>query len=85
MDVGIQMIFASAGWEDISDQQVYADELRLALQAEELGFDAAWPVEHHFFDYSFCPDNVTTGDYDTLRAYAEARVLGQRVWSFWWD
>ena len=58
MDVGVQMIFASAGWEDLSDQQVYADELRLGQQAEGLGFDALWPVEHHFFDYAFCPDNT---------------------------
>jgi len=55
----MQMIFASAGWDDVSDTDVYRDELRLASQAEDLGFDAFWPVEHHFFDYSFCPDNVT--------------------------
>lgn len=29
-----------------------------AVFAEELGFDALWPVEHHFEDYSFCPDNT---------------------------
>ena len=22
------------------------------------GFDALWSAEHHFFDYSFCPDNL---------------------------
>jgi len=59
MDVGLQLIFSSYGWdESITDAQVYADELKLALQAEALGFDAIWPVEHHFFDYSFCPDNL---------------------------
>jgi len=54
----MQMIFASAGWDGVSDTDVYRDELRLASQAEDLGFDAFWPVEHHFFDYSFCPDNT---------------------------
>ena len=54
----MQMIFASAGWDGASDTDVYRDELRLASQAEDLGFDAFWPVEHHFFDYSFCPDNT---------------------------
>ncbi|MGB5758242.1 MAG: LLM class flavin-dependent oxidoreductase [Acidimicrobiales bacterium] len=58
MDVGMQLVFASWGWPDHSDAQVMDEELRLALQAEELGFDCLWPVEHHFFDYSFCPDNT---------------------------
>ena len=58
MDVGIQMVFASKGWDGISDGQVYAEELRLARLAEDLGFDVLWSVEHHFFDYSFCPDNT---------------------------
>jgi alkanesulfonate monooxygenase SsuD/methylene tetrahydromethanopterin reductase-like flavin-dependent oxidoreductase (luciferase family) len=58
MEVGLQMIFASHGWHGISDSQVYDEEVTLALQADELGFDTLWPVEHHFFDYSFCPDNV---------------------------
>ena len=26
--------------------------------AEPLGYDAVWPPEHHFTDYSACPDNV---------------------------
>lgn len=69
MDVGLQMIFASAGWPDgTTDRQVYEEDLRLALQAEDLGFDAFWPVEHHFFDYSFCPDNTQ------LLAYLAAKT-----------
>jgi alkanesulfonate monooxygenase SsuD/methylene tetrahydromethanopterin reductase-like flavin-dependent oxidoreductase (luciferase family) len=58
MDVGIQMVFASYGWEDIKDSEVYRQEVRLAQLADELGFDVLWSAEHHFFDYSFCPDNV---------------------------
>ena len=59
MDIGLQLIFSSYGWQDgMSDGQVYGEELRLARLAEELGFDAIGPVEHHFFDYSFCPDNT---------------------------
>jgi len=52
------MPFASDGWEGISDTQVYDEEVRLALLAEELGFDVLWAAEHHFFGYSFCPDNT---------------------------
>ena len=58
MDVGIQMIFASYGWTDISDSQVWDEEIRLAQIADELGFACLWAVEHHFNDYSFCPDNL---------------------------
>jgi len=57
MDVGIQVIFSAFG-SDAPDSQVYSEEVRLCLLAEELGFDVIWPVEHHFTDYSFCPDNV---------------------------
>jgi alkanesulfonate monooxygenase SsuD/methylene tetrahydromethanopterin reductase-like flavin-dependent oxidoreductase (luciferase family) len=58
MDVGLQLFFPSHGWPGTTDSQVFAEELRLALLAEELGFDVIWVVEHHFFDYSFCPDNM---------------------------
>jgi alkanesulfonate monooxygenase SsuD/methylene tetrahydromethanopterin reductase-like flavin-dependent oxidoreductase (luciferase family) len=58
MDVGIQTLFASHGWPGIGDGQVYAEDTKLALLAEELGFDVVWAVEHHFYDYSFCPDNT---------------------------
>jgi alkanesulfonate monooxygenase SsuD/methylene tetrahydromethanopterin reductase-like flavin-dependent oxidoreductase (luciferase family) len=63
MDVGIQMVFASYGWENISDAQVWDEELRLARLADELGFDVLWSVEHHFYDYSFCPDNLQLMSY----------------------
>ncbi|MGF1599762.1 MAG: LLM class flavin-dependent oxidoreductase [Acidimicrobiales bacterium] len=58
MDVGILMPFASDGWSDITDGQVYEEELALARLADELGFDVVWAAEHHFFGYSFCPDNT---------------------------
>lgn len=58
MDVGLQLIFATYGWDDLSDTEMYLQETELALMAEELGFDCIWPTEHHFTDYSLCPDNV---------------------------
>jgi len=58
MDVGLQMVFSSYGWCDVSDSQVWDEELRLARLAADLGFDVLWSVEHHFNDYSFCPDNL---------------------------
>src|SRR5881296_2714161 len=38
------------------DHGVYANELRLTDLAELLGFDPVWGVEHHFTDYTMCPD-----------------------------
>jgi len=58
MDVGMMMIFASYGWEDVGDDQVWDEEIRLARIAADSGFDVLWSAEHHFFDYSFCPDNI---------------------------
>lgn len=57
MDVGMQMVFASTGW-DHDDTTVFQQEMKMARMADELGFDVLWPAEHHFFDYSWCPDNV---------------------------
>jgi alkanesulfonate monooxygenase SsuD/methylene tetrahydromethanopterin reductase-like flavin-dependent oxidoreductase (luciferase family) len=39
-----------------SDLEVYQQELRLGVLAESLGFEAIWGVEHHFTDYTMCPD-----------------------------
>ena len=59
MKVGVQMVFQSVGYgPDVSDGRVVAEEVSLGVLADSLGFDALWPVEHHFDDYSFCPDNT---------------------------
>ena len=63
MDVGLQMIFATYGWSNVSDEQAWDEELRLARLAAGLGFDVLWSVEHHFNDYSFCPDNLQLMSY----------------------
>ena len=63
MDVGVQMVFASYGWTNVSDGEVWDEELRLARLAADLGFDVLWSVEHHFNDYSFCPDNLQLMSY----------------------
>lgn len=58
MDVGFMMLNASYGWEDCPDDQVWHEELALARIAADSGFDVLWSTEHHFRDYSFCPDNI---------------------------
>ncbi len=55
MHVGYAPVFQNPG-HTLSDAEVYRQELRLADMAEPLGFDSIWSVEHHFTDYTMCPD-----------------------------
>ena len=36
----------------IADRQIFRDEIRHALLADELGFDSVWTIEHHFTPYT---------------------------------
>jgi len=55
MHVGMAIIFQGMG-EGRTDRNVYRNELRLGDLAEPLGFESIWSVEHHFTDYTMCPD-----------------------------
>ncbi len=55
MQVGMATIFQNPE-NHITDGEVYRNELRLSNLAEPLGFDSIWGVEHHFTDYTMCPD-----------------------------
>ncbi len=57
MKTGMALIFQNPG-NARSDREVYEKELALGDQAEALGFDSLWSVEHHFTDYTMCPDVV---------------------------
>ncbi|WP_405830476.1 DUF4253 domain-containing protein [Streptomyces sp. NBC_01176] len=73
-------------WEDRFGIRVVAltfDQLVLSVAAPPGSRDEAEAVAAEHF--AFCPDNITQGHHETLRAYAEHEVLGRRVWSFWWD
>ncbi len=55
MHVGMAVVFQGEG-EGRTDRNVYRNELRLGDLAEPLGFESLWGVEHHFTDYTMCPD-----------------------------
>jgi alkanesulfonate monooxygenase SsuD/methylene tetrahydromethanopterin reductase-like flavin-dependent oxidoreductase (luciferase family) len=55
MKVGGAVIFQNP-FNTRSDYDVYRDDLRLGDLYEPLGFDSIWSVEHHFDDYTMCPD-----------------------------
>ena len=76
MHVGMAAIFQNPD-QARSDMDVWRDDLRLALMAESLGFESLWGVEHHFTDYTMCPDVL---QYLTFLAGATERVqLGSMV------
>ncbi|NEB00187.1 DUF4253 domain-containing protein [Streptomyces sp. SID13726] len=73
-------------WEDRFGIRVVAltfDQLVVSVAAPPTTREEAEAVAAEHF--AFCPDNITQGDDETLREYAEHQVLDQRVWSFWWD
>ena len=55
MHVGTAVIFQNPDAAR-SDRAVYTDDLALVDLAEPLGFQSVWGVEHHFTDYTMCPD-----------------------------
>lgn len=57
MHVGYTTAFQNP-FDGLPDFEVYQQELRLADLAVELGFKSLWTVEHHFDDYTMCPDPV---------------------------
>ncbi|MGH9000980.1 MAG: LLM class flavin-dependent oxidoreductase [Acidimicrobiia bacterium] len=75
MHVGMSLIFQSAG--GLSDREVYQAELRMAELAEPLGFQSIWGVEHHFTDYTMCPDVLQFLTY--MAGRSERLQLGSMV------
>lgn len=55
MHVGMSSIFQGFG-STMSDREVYDTDIHLADLAEPLGFESIWGVEHHFTNYTMCPD-----------------------------
>lgn len=76
MHVGMSVIFQNPG-EALPDREVYRRDLGLALQAEPLGFQSVWSVEHHFTDYTMCPDVFQFLTY--MAARTERIQLGSMV------
>ncbi|WP_060883738.1 DUF4253 domain-containing protein [Streptomyces caniscabiei] len=73
-------------WEDRFGIRVVAltfDQLVLSVAAPPITEAEAEAVAAEHF--AFCPDNISQGTSDgTLPTYART-LLGEPVWSFWWD
>ncbi|NNL86344.1 MAG: LLM class flavin-dependent oxidoreductase [Myxococcales bacterium] len=57
MHVGYTAVFQNLG-NRLSDTAVYSEEMRLCDLAVSLGLESLWTVEHHFDDYTMCPNPV---------------------------
>lgn len=66
MDVGVLLVFQN-WFENMSDEEVFTRDIELGVRAEEYGFDSVWSAEHHFDDYSMCPDNLQIMSYLAAR------------------
>ncbi|MDY7103354.1 MAG: LLM class flavin-dependent oxidoreductase [Actinomycetota bacterium] len=72
MHVGYGVAFQNPE-DHLDDGEVYAQEMRLVDLAVDLGFESIWTVEHHFTDYTMCPDPVQ------LLTWLAARHPGVRL------
>jgi len=76
MHVGMAAVFQNPDRRR-GDLEVYRGELRLADLAESLGFESIWGVEHHFTDYTMCPDVLQFLSY--MAGRTERAQLGSMV------
>ncbi len=56
MKLGIQQVIQNH--KDHDDTAMFRHEVESIIESEAMGFDIVWTVEHHFTDYSICPDNM---------------------------
>jgi alkanesulfonate monooxygenase SsuD/methylene tetrahydromethanopterin reductase-like flavin-dependent oxidoreductase (luciferase family) len=81
MHVGMTTFFQNIGHAN-SDAAVYRHEMAMADLAEPLGFDSIWGAEHHFDDYTMCPN---VAQFLTYMAARTSRVkLGSMVMVLPW-
>ncbi len=70
MKFGIQQVIPAH--KDLDDRAMFREEVESIIESEQMGFDIVWTVEHHFTDYSICPDNM---QYLTYIAARTKRLL----------
>ena len=55
MHIGMSAFFQNR-IPGMADRDVYRHEVGLADRAEGMGFDSVWAAEHHFDNYTMCPN-----------------------------
>ena len=81
MHVGMTTFFHNlSGYH--TDQEVYQHELSMADMAEPMGFESIWTAEHHFDNYTMCPNPLQFLTY--MAARTERALLGTMVMVLPW-
>ena len=77
MHVGMCSIFQNPVINLTTRGSIQTLEVALAESAEPLGFESIWTVEHHFTNYTMCPDPMQFLTY--MAAKTEKIKLGSMV------
>lgn len=83
MHVGYATGFQHQSGPDRDDKRFLQDDLALAVDAEELGFESIWVTEHHFSNYSISPAPLQTLAY--LAGKTRKVKLGTQVIVLPWN
>jgi alkanal monooxygenase alpha chain len=67
------VVLTTAQPQGLSHEQVFDQSIEQARLAEELGFESAWLLEHHFTRYGLCPSPLVMAGY-ILGATTRLRV-----------
>ena len=81
MHIGMSAFFQNR-IPGVTDREVYRHEVGLAERAEGLGFDSVWAAEHHFDNYTMCPNVAQFLTY--MAARTERVKLGSMVMVLPW-
>ncbi|ARJ04189.1 hypothetical protein GCM10010988_29200 [Cnuibacter physcomitrellae] len=83
MHVGYATGFQHQSADSVNDTRFVKQDLEMAIEAEELGFESIWVTEHHFSNYSISPSPLQTLAY--LAGRTKSVKLGTQVIVLPWN
>src|SRR5690349_2634149 len=83
MHVGIATGFQHQSGDEVNDTKFLKEDLDMAIEAEDLGFESIWVTEHHFSNYSISPSPLQSLAY--LAGRTKQVKLGTQVVVLPWN